>query len=91
MKVRFAQHDHTEIKNPKKRRKVFKVKAKGKKPAIPIFHRPQFNYQTLPPLTPKIMPRLIPRTIPKVEENNEIENFLPNIDDSESAIVDIID
>ncbi|XP_031625128.1 modifier of mdg4-like isoform X3 [Contarinia nasturtii] len=103
MKIRYADHNHTEIKKVKRKRRGAKQKIKAKRTAVPKLIQPQFNYQMLPPLTPKLMPKLIPKTIPKIENatainrfenamaHNGTESVMPNNEDNENIIVDILD
>lgn len=93
MKIRNAEHNHTEIKKPKKGAKRKKsAKPKIKKQTIhpvPKLIRPQLSNQShlidrkpkMPKLTPKT---ILPKLTPKIEK-------LPPIDDAENIIVDIID
>ena len=92
MKIRNGEHNHTEVKKPKKGPK----RKKGAKPKIkrqtiypvPRLIRPQLSKEIQLDRKP-IMPKLTPKTIlPKLTP--KIEN-LPPIDDAENIIVDIID
>lgn len=82
MKIRNAEHNHTEIKKSRKgKKRMYRTK---KTNAIPRLIRPHLSHQSLPPLMPSRMPKLTPKSIPKVELN-------PPNDDTENIIVDILD
>lgn len=84
LKIRNADHNHTEIKKIKKRKKTAKLRCKSK--LVPRLIRPQLSTQALLKFTTKTMPKLIPKTIPR------IENIPRNDDnDNENAFVDILD
>lgn len=63
MKIRNGEHDHSEIRKPKKvKRRVVKMK---KKSVVPRLIKPNPVLLNLPPLIPSRMPKLTPKTIPK--------------------------
>lgn len=97
MKIRNAEHNHTDIKKPTKGKKKaikFKPKPKQKKNKskfIARIIRPQLTSKTVPQLSsniippmPKLKPKPVPKNIPRGENN------LPN-DDAENMIVDVLD
>ncbi|XP_055304399.1 modifier of mdg4-like isoform X3 [Sitodiplosis mosellana] len=88
MKIRMAEHNHTEIKKPKKGPKKKKGgKSRSKASTVPRLIRPKLTNQAQLRLTPK-MPKLTPKTTPKLTPKTE--NVPPN-DDAENMIVDILD
>lgn len=83
MKIRNAEHNHTEIKRKKGKKK--KLKQQTAKPKIePTVIRPMLSSDNMPPPLIRLMPKLTPKTVPKVEKS-------PADDDTENSIVDILD
>lgn len=82
MKVRNGEHNHSEMRKPKKaKRRVGRTKKKTT--AVPTLTRPNFGLLNLPPLVPSHLPKFTPKNIPENDENQPIDDM--------DTIVDILD
>lgn len=85
MKIRNAEHNHTEIKRKKGRKKKLKQQTRKSK-IMPTIIRPMLSSDNIPPPLIRLMPKLTPKT-PALPEVNKS----PPDNDTENTIVDIID
>lgn len=78
MKVRNGEHNHAEIRKPKKAKRKMS-KAKKKATAAPRVIRPNFDLMNLPPLIPSHLPKLTPKSIPNNDVNQPADDIEPMV------------
>lgn len=98
VKIRNAEHNHTDIKTLKGKKRSFKVTQKRKPKHVPS--KPKFAARIIrPQLTSKVVPQLSANVIPQMpklkpkpvaRDIDKDENNVPK-DDAENVIVDILD